>query len=495
MILLILSILFVLCSCGEQTAQAPSATEATEATEPILLPPVLTGDEDTFSLSYLPDIGDYQPEAAPRRWYADYVGELIPSDEYGELIPYLGYEKKYVYEAYEEINVDYEQFYGLCTADGVIVTDPAYISITEGEKGFYLLQSKRIYEDGRFYHKFYVAAKDGSSFVELDDCANVCYYVGNGIYCSREAYESVDGLQFFNRDGTLLWEIDYTDINDIPDLEGSADDVVIMREEKAGLSYFVDGYMRCTSAFFKEISFATNDRYIVRDFYSEKYGIIDLDGEYILPSEYDYIDYCEGRYLLYKENEISITDEDFSVISTLEGKVEPGDRLLGPYIIRLGYRNNIDIWGEPRPKEMYYRGVYSYEEDSALCLLDDSFSPIGQVPGGAYVVSVSDDKRYICLWISADDAEQEFGYYLYDTETGKLSECLEHVGDKHYGKKTEDGSYALYSLGGEYLHDYNGEFVSLDISGGEFYYYANGDYAYTEDSEGNIIVKRRAVFD
>ena len=497
-ILLILSILFILAACAEKTPQTDAvlydtSAERTEETEPAM-PPVLTGDEDTFYLSYLPDIGEYEAEDAPERWYADYMGELIPSDEYGELIPYIGYERKFVFEMYDETAVKYAQYFGLCTTDGVIVTDPVYINVTENS-GYYLLQSQPIYEERRIYHKFYLAAKDGSSFIELDGCANVCYYVGNGIYCSREAYESVDGLQYINRDGTVLWEVDYLDLSGIPDLVGSADDVVIMHDYSARTFYFVDGYMRCTSALFKRISYATHDRYIVEELENGKYGIIDLNGEYILPSEYDYIDYDEGRYLLCRDGKSYVTDETFSVIATFERKASSSSGLIGPYIVRFGYLEFFDLRKESYPDEVYYYGVYSYEENSVIYLMDDEGRSIGQIPGRGHVISATDDNRYICLWISRDNGEQVGGYRLYDAETGELSDILVFVSDKHYGRKMSEDVHALYTIDGVYLHDYNGKFTCLDIADEEYYYYTDGDYAYTEDAEGNIIVKRRAVFD
>ena len=88
-LLVIVLTLCLICACSKQSEKPSDDTDA---------PIVLVGDENTFKLSRLPDIGKYSPETAPKRWYKEFTDHLIPSSEYGELIPFIGNVKSYEYE-------------------------------------------------------------------------------------------------------------------------------------------------------------------------------------------------------------------------------------------------------------------------------------------------------------------------------------------------------------------------------------------------------------
>ena len=120
-LLILLSLLLIFCACGRA---AEPTVAPTEADLPTASPPATpVGDENTFILSSLPDIGEYD-SGEPKRWYEEYTPELIPGDDYGLLLPYAG-ERKLFYEPQgieEDFAVDRWKF-GLCTEDGRVVTD------------------------------------------------------------------------------------------------------------------------------------------------------------------------------------------------------------------------------------------------------------------------------------------------------------------------------------------------------------------------------------
>ena len=132
------------------------------------------------------------PYIANRR-YEGYTDALIPADDYGELVPYIGGEVMPAgpFTTY---------LYGLATSEGEIVTDPAYISVTELswfdelERKSYtsglLLLSSADREDEDYSVRYGVCAADGS------------WYTGQ-IY-SRFICASAHGALFFDVDGDAV---------------------------------------------------------------------------------------------------------------------------------------------------------------------------------------------------------------------------------------------------------------------------------------------------
>ncbi len=211
-ILLLLSLL-LLTACGGKTAVTDGAvapTEPTEATVAPTEPPTENpyapiGDENTFLLPALPDIGEYEADELDR-WYDGPMPELIPSDEYGALYPYFGETREY--STYSELVNDVltvkQDFFGLCTEDGTLVTDPIYTDIGFHD-GKYLLSITYSDEDAVEYTRAFVAASDGSAVSEV--------YHGEGVvkYCAPDLYAVYNGLsvgfivrakEYLHSDGT-----------------------------------------------------------------------------------------------------------------------------------------------------------------------------------------------------------------------------------------------------------------------------------------------------
>lgn len=107
--------------------------------------------------------------------------ELVPSDSYGTLVPYIGGEQE-VFEPWEDENgnnYSYTTFlYGLCTADGLIVTDAvyrmasqpsrydSYSGVSFGLPAWILTQTAQD-ENGEYYTAVGLAAQDGSWYTGL----------------------------------------------------------------------------------------------------------------------------------------------------------------------------------------------------------------------------------------------------------------------------------------------------------------------------------------
>lgn len=516
-VILILSVMLVLSSCAAEKTQSSDApvvsdTKATEITEPTLPPLELTGDEDSFYLSYLPDIGEYEPDEAPERWYADYVGELIPSEEYGELIPYLGYEKEFDDFSYGEWGVREQHYYGLCTLGGVIVTDPVYSAIYMGGDGYYILQGQpEAVENERYtdyLYPFYIAKSDGSEVVSLPSPAAVCGYFAEDIYFTRTSYVDESGWRMYSPKGELLLEYRQDDIYwNIPTVHGNG--TITVKSEDT--EYFVNSRFECTSAIFKSISYIGDDLYIVKEL-SGKQGIIDIDGRYVAAAEYDMLEKTEFGYVSLKGDLVEAKDRDMNTLYSFTVDYEVKDiSAIGPSVIY--------VRGEEKAWDNHYYSLegkaYEYEDASLLhsgrkyyCFESDERTLITDIELNEVITfergGVRDShfsgvaEGYIVL---RDVSVEMPNLMLYDVNEGDLIVGISDVYRDYYTVVADDGTTAYYDYDGnaipprektESYVDYDRE---VETPYGKISMYIDGGYAYTEDSEGNIIVKRRAVFD
>ena len=121
----------------------------------------------------------------------DPLPEFIPSKEYGAILPYIGGEQS-VEPYFEGKSYSPSFLYGLCTADGTILTDPVYNAVFQADwydSAFDLSHDLPIWiltqtaqrEDGEYYTSVGLAALDGSWFTGM-------------IYESSDIHSSSHGL-------------------------------------------------------------------------------------------------------------------------------------------------------------------------------------------------------------------------------------------------------------------------------------------------------------
>lgn len=514
--LFIVSILLALCACSKEAAVPTCTLQSTEVqpTEaPTLPPPELTGDENSFGLSYLPDIGTYEPEKAPERWYPDYVGELIPSDEYGELIPYLGYIREFEEFSYGEWRVRKQAYYGLCTLDGVIVTDPVYSAVYMGADGYYILKGQPIEVELQYYtdylYPFCIAKSDGSKVASLPSPAAVCGHFADDVYFTRTSYVDQSGWKIYSADGELLLEEKrYDDSVTIMPVAHQNGTITAYSD---GTAYFVNSRFECTSAIFENIEYIGDDRYIVKEI-NGLYGIIDIDGRYLLQSEYTLLKRASFGFVGLKGDSVTVINDDLQTVSSFSVDYAVRDVYTeGPSVINV--TGTEKVWDnhfyslEGRQYEydevklLHREGAYYCFAGKTSTLITDTelnevvtFQRKGILP--LYFANVA--SGYVAL----RDTETEGGdIMLYDVKEGDLIEGISDLHDDYYTVVAEDGTESYY--------DYNGDPIpkpeenvthidpwdSVETPYGEVRMRVDGDYAYTEDADGNIIVKRRAVFD
>lgn len=503
----------LLCGCaqGESTLQTPEESGSTAPTEPTQAPPpVLTGDEGSFSLSFLPEIGQYAEESAPRRMYAEYTDELIPSDGYGELIPYLGYTREFSHYSYGEWGMRYQSYFGLCTTDGVIVTDPVYSSVSNGEEGYYLLQGL---PDDNADYPFYIAKTDGSRVVKLSDSVGGGMYLGKGIYCTTQSKSDLSGLKMYNREGEVLYDSadEGSYVINLPVV--NPDGTVVVRDYEDGrhIAYFVDERLRCTSAVFESIEYVRDGEYIVKELDTAKYGILDIDGNYIVPSDYDMIIAQEDEYITLSGDTVSVTDRYMNTVSSFKADFEV-ERIsnVGPSIIELvaadgtGGRKSrrFDRHGNEYGHEwediQFRDGYYCFTGDENSAVADADLNILTTLDGRCYLQDSNGVKDgYIS--VMKVEAPGEWSLTLYCHETGHVIEGVSAVGTDYYMKESADGTKSYY--------DYDGTLIpapkesepkslpAFETKHGDIYFSIENGFAYTRDEQESVIVKLRVEKD
>lgn len=136
---LTLSVL-LLAGCA-QASPAPAESGPPQTAGSVSLPDVPSGPNVQTDWSRLDgNKAALQPDADGGRWYPDYTGGLVPSEDYGPLVPYAG-ALTYSFNTWTDDSgqeqVWYSSWptslYGLMTREGKIVTDPVYLSAEQAE--------------------------------------------------------------------------------------------------------------------------------------------------------------------------------------------------------------------------------------------------------------------------------------------------------------------------------------------------------------------------
>lgn len=443
-ILLLLSLL-LLTACGGKTAVTEGTEASTEATVPTVAPtepptenpyaPI--GDENTFLLPALPDIGEYEAGDA-ERWYKEYTPDLIPSEQYGTLVPYVG--RAFHFRTPEDERNEYNDnsvtrySYGLCTMDGVIVTDPTYESIRLCPDGYYVLMKREVYHDFSNYCSYYLAATDGS-FCRFLVRGHEYYgyynnpfeYVGEGIYCltderGEERYcrladgdieevyvgEDVCRLELFD-EGLLLGhsceDEDYTAIFD--------KNFNRLTDWHYNMRFYEDG-----------VTFLYTDERV-----SQKFGVADIHGRQILQNVYNDINRVGDEYRACDDKNVYIFDKDGALLRTLTPAVQGEIKLVGDEIFYVrgdfsdytyfDYEGNV-IDGDG--VHLLNNGMYLTFRGNETVIHDESYNELVTVRDVEVDNCVYIDGRLTVVTLGSKDGYGYLTYYRVDMETGELTE-------------------------------------------------------------------------
>jgi hypothetical protein len=161
--------LLLLAGCQSNVTQSPSPSSS-----PSLEP---TPEATTQVTVHWDALSPQEDKALVSYFYDTALTEFAPADDYGALVPYIGGEMTVHY--YEESESTYTSYlYGLCTADGRIVTAPVYRSVyqvswyysagdSNGTLPVRVLTQVEQDEDGEYYNTAGLVALDGSWYTGM----------------------------------------------------------------------------------------------------------------------------------------------------------------------------------------------------------------------------------------------------------------------------------------------------------------------------------------
>ena len=474
-----------------------------------------------FTLAELPDIGEYKPKGSPT-YFDKALTEFVPDDGYGTLVPYLGD----MYEYYLDGGISGSSrakdpytvipIYGLCTADGRIVTAPIYKSV-EYRDGYYLLERFNLVNISDYLSSVFsgdteivysIIPADGSFVTELKTCGTA-EYCGDGIFAY---YHSSSKNSVKTAYCTSRGEILYFDKGEFFDLTLSFYNGVALEEklntsssgEATGNTYrFADTSFNTVSAPVEAKDFRCG-LFCVGDG-NGKYGVTANGKDMLLPAEYDGVFGDEKGIVAVKGSTAYAFDPDMKSLGTfdiggdgLKNNVEDA-RIVSPdavcfstsytdtfLLTNSGKRQNISGFYDT----VFYpdSGVYSVSLSVGGAVLDRDLNELFKAPEG-YSVN---------MWVLPCDipvfyAMRSSEAVVYDPENGKtrkyeLSAYFDGLGGFFLTGYPEKRTLALTDpVTGEQKTKVDSLARSLGTALGTLVFYDRGGYAYTVDENFNTV--------
>ncbi len=454
-------------------------------------------DKLYFHLESLPDIGDYTPDVEPKRWYDDYTGELIPRDDYGTLRPYCGN----IVNFSEFGLMTYRMLYGLCTADGTIVTDPVYTDIDQQGEWFILRSREMRREDESTFSSFYsvsLAKTDGSVCVVLDENASGVYFIWDNLISAHLS----DKVQLLDYDGNVVAEFEssYLRVNG---------DYLIVTEYSMSDNYqhvsLLDRSLNVIATSNYSIDLIGNKFYYTYD-ENDSTRIFNMQGEELftdlnIKNFTSYVD--DGIFLVADNKNAYIYDYDMNLLSSLSFSRISGIGLLGKKILKVNINNNPATYMDLEGNSLGYDSVtdlgnyYVMNTGATTYVADADLNIIAEIDG-----------KYSGM---AEDTEAGL---IYLTTTGTSNPVTSAYSLEKNGFVAENVHKLYVTHGFYYRLDYNTESLAYDYNiyrardgelvcntkiipshlnlDGEFCFFAQvGDYAVTYDEDFNEISRVR----
>ncbi len=494
-LLILLSLILILASCG----RAAEPTEVpTEADLPAAAPPATpVGDENTFYLDALPDIGEYD-SGEPKRWYEEYTPEFIPRDDYGLLLPYAG-ERRVFYEPQgieEDFAVDRWKF-GLCTEDGRVVTDAVYDYITDTDAGQYLLTRTKANETDPYSEgevTAWVAAADGSYCTELFRGEGFCYYIGGGVYTvSRYSWMMGNGQRYYSCDDGVTKEV-------MNGYDG------IYYES----GYFVgfdkkDDFVILDSSFNELIKMDASPEIVNEDYFifsslkggERLSGLARLpSGEVVLEQRYEYLGYAEGCFYSYDGETFTTYNRQAEPIDSFTYKdaanVFSDDGRLFTFADKnydaVYYTADGRTFGEGEHVYDYSSGYHIFNGDKGATVYDEELNEVCLIPDERLYSAVPTEGGILIATYS----DEEYAIYKYYSDSGKkerIYQLLDGVYTTSLGQETDTHRLMqVYSYGGKPLFRSYGSFTYSDTVGGRLYHYVSNGKVNTCREDGRILL-------
>lgn len=505
--ILILSLMVLSASGCSSVTEKMSTSEESQTTTVCMESSVAT----TFQ-----EIGSYSSNEKYDRLYSHYASVVEPSDSYGKIVPYLGDVIKFdyssvvenfgneeVFEIYARLESDGDVFtlqtFGLCTADGKIVTDPVYSQILYNDS-YYLCTRLQNEENGPIYAITDFVSEDGSIVVNnqneipiyILDSTQIVNFYENGVY-------SYDRMTFYNSQGQIIENSKGFDI----DQNGLRFEGIYDEATDVFSCYLTDASGKRVSAEYDYITLTDGGFYTANR--EKTSGILDSTGEIAVPCECSQILYENGMVACKMGNHISVYDNeltlqyeyDFSkygenfadsvvilkipengiVFTTNDAKAFDGDG-----VIYLNKNGQVVCSGSYSPNEYTAQNaiiidekIYSMKGENIGEGIEDTYQIVETYDNGNILVS-TEEGIYYTFELETQSIIQEYSYY--DRE-----KKLAYVSHKNLTQVFEPST-------GEMITMQQSRYYYLDSAIGEIKCYKKNGYSLSENEANEILVKK-----
>lgn len=477
----LLTALLLLTACGRGDAPGPEETPGDSEPLPTATetPPIQTD----WNSGVKTDYSGLTPYTPPQEIYTRIsprpLPNLIPGRGYGRLIPYVG-ERAFYYEGLYAMNARY----GLATEEGVLVTDPVYLSIYssgEGEKEVYILRrlTEEVDED-RLWESYETAvcAADGSFITPF--VRGEAYAGEDAIILLRGAWGSGYDMEVWDYSGSRLYNIQDLPIADRLDPEGT----YTPYEARGG--FYVLKLIDGTAVFVETMTGAIMEtEYEDARGFSEGLAPVCVDGLWgyvdrafnlVIEPQYAYVDAFVGGRAIYHNADWSggVIDKQGNVLFTAPGAIyrEPYDAAADGYYSYYDYVNNVTA-------------TYDYDfnklpEGWGISGGDSYF-----VPGdGGLTVHKGGRQVFIPQATSVHTLKEGSDLISYEILEDQYDEEGNYIGSYRTGVYTMDGRSLVPPEANTYSHVYTSK------RGGSFfvrYSYSGGIRNQVMDQDGRLL--------
>ena len=322
-----LLVLLTLCSCSVPRRQPDETTTAVQAEDSSA-----PGETLYFELANLPKIGPYHDGIVYQRLTEAFVDSFQPSDQYGAVVPYVG-----DYRAFQSVEIEEgdecyfnrkKPRYGLMTVNGTVITDAVYDGVYMD--GGLIILDRCVMENDEGVNYRTILPCSGKWGLEIDypnwsegNWVCTCPQYDRFFVCDGERVSGYDynGKKLFttaeewyyydwelNEPGRILLRCSKDSVNKtiLLDMNGkeiwSFKDIYIELGESSS-HYFVGG-----------IQTQKPDDVVT------KYGILDENGEWVVPPIYDRTYVFHDRFFAIDNGyEVEVSDTNRDTIARLDG--------------------------------------------------------------------------------------------------------------------------------------------------------------------------------
>ena len=482
--------------------------------------PAAPGDTPAFSLSSLPEIGDFVPDTAPPKNFFPEgpADEFTPRDDYGTLVPYIAeaaYLRSPRYTSWtdpetgetetwplQDREEQYNAVWGLAAADGRAVTKGIFSSVQayeyEDGRGFYLLYALReeeeTYAGDAVYTPAILTDEAGSWAVSLRGCAYALPFFRFGLPLILTVDGETNAAVVYGLNGEAKADLSRFVVNryGYPDFPGVlfADETCILLRgytEESGSSYTVtavDWNGRTLSAFTSDDpqTWYCGGRALIVKNQEQGYGLVRFSGARLTEDYYVYIGYSDAlggfvgrRRAGAGKTEIQYFDEtgaetevknawtDSSVYLVHEDHAvtdENGKLLL--FLDSAYERAAYDLWGGrlPLPAEGEAVGSLAWIENRAENGGTEK-APDEETPPGFIYIRTADGRDLLCAANGGLLAEIEAPFYR-KTEYQRYPEISVTAQNGRVYVVAAAGDLIVYGPAGEEIARIPGFYPSAD---------------------------------